>query len=59
MSLRPLLFIPHLPLGADGLNFLADFSAISACFDQFFPGVGFDSPHVNFHLVQEVVPVCL
>ena len=31
MSLRPLLFIPHLPLGVDGSNFLDDFSAISAC----------------------------
>ena len=31
MSPRPLLFIPHLPLGVDGSNFLADFSAISAC----------------------------
>ena len=30
MSPRPLLFIPCLPLGVDGLNFLADFSAISA-----------------------------
>jgi len=31
MSLRPLLFVPYLPLGVDGPNFLADFSAISAC----------------------------
>ena len=31
MSPRFLLFIPHLLLGVDGSNFLADFSAISAC----------------------------
>jgi len=31
ISLRPLLFIPHFLLGMEGSNFLADFSAISAC----------------------------
>jgi len=31
ISMRPLLFTPHFSLSMDGSNFLADFSAISAC----------------------------
>ena len=45
MSSRPLLFIPHLPLGVDGSNFLADFSAISACSTSSFQLWAFQLPY--------------
>jgi len=50
---------PSFVLRHRGLKLLSRFLSYLSLFNKHFPDMSFDSSHMNFHLIEEVLHVCL